>query len=93
MAEQDERIKRELQEGEERKAKAVAEATERQKGKPTPTQQEADRAALGEHILQHEDDGSGPDPTAETRPAERRQAAATGQRAGYQTRQTTPRSE
>jgi len=33
--------------------------------KPTPTQAENDRAALGEHILEHEDDGSGPDPHAE----------------------------
>jgi hypothetical protein len=93
MAEQDERIKRELQEGNERKAKAVAEANERQKGKPTPTQEEADRAALGEHVLQHEDDGSGPDATAATRPAEAKQAEAKpGQRAGYQTRQTTPQT-
>lgn len=26
--------------------------------KPTPTQEENDRAALGEHILEHEPDGS-----------------------------------
>lgn len=38
------------------------EAAERLRGKPTPTQSENDRAALGEHISQHEDDGSGPDP-------------------------------
>ena len=32
------------------------------KGKPTPTQDELNRFALGEHIKEHEDDGSGPDP-------------------------------
>jgi hypothetical protein len=34
---------------------------ERAKGKPTPTQQENDRAKLGEHVTEKEDDGSGPD--------------------------------
>jgi hypothetical protein len=33
--------------------------------RPTPTQSENDRAALGEHILEHEDDGSGPEPHAQ----------------------------
>lgn len=32
------------------------------KGKPTPTQAENDRTASGEHVAEHEDDGSGPDP-------------------------------
>jgi hypothetical protein len=31
-------------------------------GKPTPTQDENDRARMGEHVLEKEDDGSGPDP-------------------------------
>jgi hypothetical protein len=31
-------------------------------GKVTPTQDENDRARLGEHIKEHADDGSGPDP-------------------------------
>jgi hypothetical protein len=35
---------------------------ERSKGRPTPTQEENDMAALGAHIHKHEDDGSGPDP-------------------------------
>jgi hypothetical protein len=38
-----------------------AEYAERMKGKPTPTQEELDLAMLGAHILEHEDDGSGPD--------------------------------
>jgi hypothetical protein len=33
------------------------------KAKPTPTQDENDRAVLGEHIKEHADDGSGPDPS------------------------------
>jgi hypothetical protein len=33
--------------------------------RPTPTQAENDRSALGEHVLEHEDDGSGPEPHAE----------------------------
>jgi hypothetical protein len=32
------------------------------KGKPTPTQEENDLANLGAHILEHEEDGSDPDP-------------------------------
>jgi hypothetical protein len=39
-----------------------AEYAERAKGKPTPTQEELDMSMLGAHILEHEDDGGGPDP-------------------------------
>jgi len=35
---------------------------ERMKGKPTPTQEENDLAALGAHFTEHEADGSDPDP-------------------------------
>jgi len=57
------------------------EGTERlSKGRPTPTQDENDRAKLGEHILDHEDDGSGPDPHAQKNLEAQH---ATG---GYQTR-------
>jgi hypothetical protein len=38
------------------------EYAERAKGKPTPTQEELDMSMLGAHILEHEDDGGGPDP-------------------------------
>jgi len=41
--------------------------------KPTPTQAENDRAARGEHIEKHDDDGSGPDPNVRT--AEQQEAA------------------
>jgi hypothetical protein len=39
-----------------------AEYAERSKGKPTPTQEENDLAMHGAHILEHEPDGSDPDP-------------------------------
>jgi len=32
--------------------------------KPTPTQEENDRAAMGEHVMDKEPDGSPPDPGA-----------------------------
>ena len=49
---------------EERKVsdKVKADFAERAKGKPTPTQEENDLAALGAHITEHEPDGSDPDP-------------------------------
>ena len=54
--------------------------------KPTPTQAELDRSALGEHILEHEDDGSGPDlnQNPEAKHMEASKPAQT-----YQTRHTT----
>jgi hypothetical protein len=53
---------------------------ERMKGKPTPTQEENDLAALGAHFHTHADDGSGPDLHAMTRQME------PGKGASYQTR-------
>jgi hypothetical protein len=68
------------------KAKVVEEVTKRQSGKPTPTQDELDRVALGEHIATHEDDGSGPDPKAPEWSKHQVEAKPSG--GGYQTRQT-----
>jgi hypothetical protein len=71
-----------------------AEYAERSKGKPTPTQEENDLAALGGHILEHEDDGSGPDPF--NKGMEERQIEADKPHArpqNYATRQSHPRSE
>lgn len=48
---------------------------ERTRGRPTPTQAENDRAALGEHIAKHEDDGSGPDPYAKGNEEAQRRAS------------------
>jgi len=67
------------------RARGDAEYAERMKGKPTPTQEENDRHALGETITEHEDDGSGPDPFLQTRHMEAGKPAAP-----YQTRQATP---
>jgi hypothetical protein len=60
-----------------------AEFVEKTKGRPTPTQEENDLAMLGGTFIEHEDDGSGPDPnivkSLEGRPA-----------APYQTRAAAP---
>ncbi len=55
-------------------------------GKPTPTQEEVDRARLGEHLATKEDDGSGPEPVL-TRQVESRKPAAAP--TGYSTRAST----
>ena len=67
--------------------KSRAEFAERTKGKPTPTQEENDLAALGAHILEHEDDGSGPHPH-ETKSLEAERSHAKPQ--NYQTRAHRP---
>jgi hypothetical protein len=76
---------------EERKAadKSRAEFAERTKGKPTPTQEENDLAAVGAHILEHEDDGSGPDPFNKAMEADKPHARPQS----YATRQTRAASE
>ena len=49
-------------EGVERQAQAVKDFDEHTAGaKPTPTQEECDKARMGEHVMEKEDDGSGPD--------------------------------
>jgi hypothetical protein len=75
---------------EEQKAteKSRAEFAERMKGKPTPTQEELNMSALGAHILEHEEDGSGPDLNVQTRHLE-----AERKPASYSTRQQHAKSE
>lgn len=90
MAEQhlSENARRELEANREARAESYRQFAERTKGKPTPTQDENDRAMLGESFIgvEHEHDGSDPDPNEE----QRRQFEA--QRGGsYQTRQTQAR--
>jgi hypothetical protein len=66
-----------------------AEFVERTKGKPTPTQEENDLAAVGAHILTHEYDGSdleNPDKARET--ASKHMEASRDRPQGYQTRQS-----
>jgi hypothetical protein len=58
-----------------------AEYASRTKGKPTPTQEENDLAVCGAHILEHEPDGSDPDPNVKSMEPAPKQS-------GYQTRQT-----
>ena len=55
--------------------------------KPTPTQEENDLAAMGLHVGEHEDDGSGPDPNAAATKQSEAKPAAKG---GYQTRTAAP---
>jgi len=57
--------------------------------RPTPTQDENDRSARGEHILEHEDDGSGPDPHAEANALAQGKTLEGGKPAHYQTRHAT----
>jgi hypothetical protein len=75
--------------------KSRAEFAERTKGKPTPTQEENDLAMLGCHILEHEEDGSGPDPF--NKPHEERHIEADksshSRPQNYATRQSRPASE
>jgi hypothetical protein len=67
--------------------KSRQEFAERTKGKPTPTQEENDLAALGAHITEHEADGSALDPNVNAT----RHLEAEKPTAGYQTRQTQAR--
>jgi len=67
------------------RAKSQEEFAKRTKGKPTPTQDELDRANLGEHITEHEADGSDEEP-AVGKQSEAKPASG----GGYQTRQATP---
>jgi hypothetical protein len=65
--------------------KSRAEYASRTKGKPTPTQEENDLAVCGAHILEHEPDGSDPDPNV-TPTATKSVEAASNHKAGYSTR-------
>ena len=72
------------------------EYAERMKGKPTPTQEENDLAVCGAHIVEHEDDGSGPDPFImpqqhpfqQGRPQQRHLEGQRSPGGDYQTRQS-----
>jgi hypothetical protein len=75
------------------RAKSLEEFARRTKGKPTPTQAENDRAAMGEHVLEHEADGSDPDENAapvDMHHQRKQSEAKPGSSAPYQTRQATP---
>jgi hypothetical protein len=70
----------------------IAEETEkRMSGKPTPTQEELDKANLGFASTQHEDDGSGPDPAVKKEEGKKtKQSEAKPSSAPYSTRTSHP---
>jgi hypothetical protein len=78
--------KEQQKKGAEAKAKSVEEAYGHQ-GKPTPTQEENDLAALGVAVDPHEDDGSGPSPELRL---VRQSEAGKPAGSGYTTRSATP---
>lgn len=75
------------------KERSLKEFAEKTVGKPTPTQAENDRAAMGEHVMEKEPDGSeeqpensGPGGASRRKTSEPIHTTA----GGYQTRQSTP---
>jgi hypothetical protein len=84
--------KRRLEAGREAKAQSLEEFAKRTKGRPTPTQDENDRAALGEHITEHEADGGEPDPGGQVEAMTHRSMEA-GRGGSYQTRQARPATQ
>lgn len=82
--------------GQELKAQSLKEFGERTKGRPTPTQEENDRAALGEHVADKEPDGADPDPGGQPggilsdKQKRTKQETAAHSSGTYQTRQATP---
>jgi hypothetical protein len=101
MADQDKGIdatkKRLAEEKQAREKKQADQRDAMANAKPTPTQEENDLAASGEHLTEHEPDGSPPDPHAPP-PAEgggaapvttRQSEAKPAQRGDYSTRSST----
>jgi hypothetical protein len=88
MADDNEAAKQQLAEDRKATEKSRQDFVDRTKGKPTPTQEENDLAALGGHFHEHEADGSEPDPHAASTKQMEPKKPASG--AGYQTRQATP---
>ena len=83
-----EQAKKQYEEEKKVTEKVRADSAARLKGKPTPTQEENDLAALGAHILEHESDGSDPDPGL-TPAATKHLEASQSRPQTYQTRQQT----
>jgi hypothetical protein len=92
MAESNPAVREQLAKDAEARKKSTEEYAKRmENAKPTPSQEENDRARLGEDVSDKADDGSGPEPkitlTHRSVEAEDKPAPAT-----YQTRQTTART-
>jgi hypothetical protein len=79
-----------IAENNEAKARSLSEFSERTKGKPTPTQDENDRATLGEHVINKEHDGSVRQHPANEPPRQRTSEPMSTTRGGYDTRQAQP---
>lgn len=87
-------VKEQLAKNEEQRKKIVDEAVQRtEKAKPTPTQEENDRARLGDDVAEKADDGSGPEPRFVMTRAEEKHTEARPAAAGYQTRQQKPANQ
>lgn len=105
MTEPNEAAKKIIADNKEARAKSDAEREKLMAGKPTPTQDENDMAAVGAHVHEKEDDGSGPDrvieenekrnkaarEAADKRRESRQSEADKPSGGGYQTRQATPK--
>ena len=62
MAETNPAVREQLAKESEARKKSVEEAAKRMEtAKPTPTQEENDRARLGDDVVEKQDDGSGPE--------------------------------
>lgn len=96
MADLSESAKAELAAGKAAREKSMKEFTEKTQGRPTPTQEENDRAKLGEHITEHEPDGSPEDPAGGS-PSQKEKVASPqsggSHSAGYRTRQSQAQSQ
>jgi hypothetical protein len=92
-----EHAKKQLAEDQKATEKSRAEFAERTKGKPTPTQEENDIAALGGQILEHEHDGSNvEEPVGQqhgTKHPEQERSTAATKPQNYQTRDQTKKPE
>ena len=101
MAEdQNEAAKKRLADAKEVQEKTHREYEEKSKGKPTPTQEENDRAAMGEHVIEKEPDGKRrgrayrwhPDAPIRSTARQRRRLSNPRQQAGCCTSATTGRA-
>jgi hypothetical protein len=75
-----------LAKGKEIHDKIIAEHKEREKWMPTPTQEENDRAALGEFVSEKKADGSPVEETPEQQHKRQMEAKKPASGAGYSTR-------
>lgn len=109
MSEPTEAAKKTIADSKEARAKSDEQREKLSKSTPTPSQDENDLAAVGAHVHEKADDGSGPDPEVvkaqerdkeikkqrEARRESRQSEADKPSGGGYQTRQSTarPRNE